>query len=535
MVAEQSGGSPFIIAALVVLCACDESQGDVCVPGAVEACSCGAGEGFSSRRCRDDGTGWDPCECSGADGDADTDAESDADEDEGGDADLEALPGPLVQVSDTIAMSPEEACDVDGDGTLDNSVADLGADLAAVFALAFNTLLEDSFESGERIVFHAPWIDDLRGPSDDDFTSAGFIAWDTDRPADASDDHSGHEPFFAGALSLDSCGEPPYQVEGMRLDRGVISGGTGSLVLPLPPLSARFNVSEVTGVMAPLGASFELQACGYIAAQELGGASGTPRSGLSYLEVFLAGGTPLGVHSIPGVQLDIDLDGDGVERILLDDEFHVTTCVDGDATIIEGRDCWRDPRIADAFSLTIVIAGTSARYAGREPGWEYMVPPGCPDGPSDESFFDTIPASGGACSGLDEQCDPLAVAPCCDSAHTCSGADLSTYRCYPPCAESRCFDGLVLGTCYMPADYDEPLCDPFATLTGRAACSPGDAGCTTAHGATDDTVCVDRADSGRCFVRCSAPAAPCGPERRCVPLPFEDGGVCAYEPGAAPG
>ena len=48
---------------------------------------------------------------------------------------------------------------------------------------------------------------------------------------------------------------------------------------------------------------------------------------------------------------DIDLDGDGLERYVLDAEAQVTTCFDADDTEIPGTDCLEDPRMADGFSL----------------------------------------------------------------------------------------------------------------------------------------------------------------------------------------
>ena len=48
------------------------------------------------------------------------------------------------------------------------------------------------------------------------------------------------------------------------------------------------------------------------------------------LEVLAAGGAAYGLPLIPGVEPDMDLDGDGLERLLVDEDGRLETCVDGD-------------------------------------------------------------------------------------------------------------------------------------------------------------------------------------------------------------
>lgn len=55
-----------------------------------------------------------------------------------------------------------------------------------------------------------------------------------------------------------------------------------------------------------------------------------------------------------GAQPDLDLDRDGLETLLdTDGDGRVDRCVDGDGTVLEGAECPRDGRIADAYELVI--------------------------------------------------------------------------------------------------------------------------------------------------------------------------------------
>lgn len=55
-----------------------------------------------------------------------------------------------------------------------------------------------------------------------------------------------------------------------------------------------------------------------------------------------------------GLQPDVDVDGDGLERVM-SDGVEILACRDGDGTVIEGPRCYRDPRIADGYDLRLVF------------------------------------------------------------------------------------------------------------------------------------------------------------------------------------
>jgi len=135
------------------------------------------------------------------------------------------------------------------------------------------------------------------------------------------------------------------------------------------------------------GVGGEVTACGLALIADVGPHPAAVAAGLSQLELFLAGGAAVGIPGLSGFTPDVDIDGDGIERFVTDDEHHITSCVDGDGTVFHGRDCWSDPRMADAFSVTAVATYVGAGFAGREPDWESLVEGECVD-PPEESLFD---------------------------------------------------------------------------------------------------------------------------------------------------
>ena len=63
-------------------------------------------------------------------------------------------------------------------------------------------------------------------------------------------------------------------------------------------------------------------------------------------------------------------------------------CIDGDATVISGRDCWQDEGMADAISMTLRLGVEGARFAGRLDDWDYSLGATCPEGPPVPSLWD---------------------------------------------------------------------------------------------------------------------------------------------------
>lgn len=276
----------------------------------------------------------------------------------------------------------ERLCDVDGDGSLDNAVGNLGSPNAELLALFLSSLFRGAIEFESRLVIHFPWVDDLRRPADDDLVIVPFDGRDVD--LDPSDDFLGAEPFYIEANELDACGEPASYLVGARLTEGNLLARGGVIPGLLSQDVAAHN-AELTGTVQPQGAGSDLLLCGYITTHDLGAGS---RDGWTLLELFLAGGAPIGMSSVSGLTPDIDVDGDGLERYELDEQYQLRACIDGNRIETTGRECWRDESMADGFSLTMRLLSTSATFAGREPDWQLSVQGSCDAGPPDSSLLD---------------------------------------------------------------------------------------------------------------------------------------------------
>jgi hypothetical protein len=328
------------------------------------AVACGPG-GEPADAGRDAWQDGDRPEASDADAEPANGAEPDADADHG----REAEPGPMTLVLAELAVLADRLCDLDGDGDLDNAVADLGSPMAELFAGAITTAVMGTFDSSRKIVMHAPWLEDLAGPDDPDAVMVAFSGLDDELGEDYSDDLSGNESFWLNTTGMDPCGEPLYVFEHLSIEHGLATGSAETAPLPADMVAV---AARAEGTIAPFGASADLEICGILRVRELGAAQGAfvPTGDLTALEVFLAGGAVFGYPQLPGVLPDVDGDGDGLERILLDDRSRVASCIDGDGTVTAGRDCWSDAGMADGFSINMGLHAIPAVFAGRLPGWE---------------------------------------------------------------------------------------------------------------------------------------------------------------------
>jgi hypothetical protein len=334
-----------------------------------------------------------------ADMHADSDADADADRDgpaadadgPAADADVdlpcsENQPGPMTFVVSHVVPLADRIADIDGDGDLDNCLADLREPGATSMVMAMSALVDAALDQGFRVLFHFPWVEDLSGPTDSETIVIVFEGTDPDMPEEPTDDFSGEELFFAKAESLDACGEPVMHSADATIDRGRLEGLVGTVVLPIGASVLVVREARAIGSFAACGESMDLTLAGAALVRDLGGEV-SPLGGSTLLEALLAGGQAIGVPSAPGLTPDLDLDGDGLERFELDGSGQLLRCLDGDGTEILGRDCYEDERIADALSMTARVVGVPARFVGRDPGWEEGVAGTC-EAPPEISLWD---------------------------------------------------------------------------------------------------------------------------------------------------
>jgi hypothetical protein len=321
-----------------------------------------------------------------ADGDGDGDADSDTDDAPDEEVARDAEAGPLTLVIEDLGVLLDRLCDLDGDGVNDNAVADLGSPQDQYLATALSSALTGTASGSRRYLAHFPWLDDVVGPNDPDALLLFVEGKDTDEPENADDDLSGSEPFFIKDQYLDACGEPRFAAATADIRAGELAGSGGVLAVRYGETVVRTSASSLWGTIETRGSAFEAVACCLTEIHDLGVVPA--EGGLSTLELFLAGGGAIGIPGMPGILPDVDLDRDGLERFVTDDDGRIVGCLDGDGTVIDGRDCWQDARIADAFALVLSMAGTSARIAGREPGWQSQVDGSCEAGMPDSSLWD---------------------------------------------------------------------------------------------------------------------------------------------------
>ena len=67
----------------------------------------------------------------------------------------------------------------------------------------------------------------------------------------------------------------------------------------------------------------------------------------------------------------MDNDGDGLEEFRVDRTTGTMhSCLDGDGTVIPGRDCWQREEIADGFSFSMRVTAHPVVFGGCEEGWQ---------------------------------------------------------------------------------------------------------------------------------------------------------------------
>jgi hypothetical protein len=123
---------------------------------------------------------------------------------------------------------------------------------------------------------------------------------------------------------------------------------------------------------------------------------------------------------VPGLEPDVDFDGDGLERFVLDIDGKIESCVDGDLTVIDGPGCFQDPRIVDSFSLVLRFEAVPARLSGPIPTWWSTQYARCDGPPAAESW--------GACP--EDRCSRWSTQTCTPS---CGGE--GSHRCLWDCSE----------------------------------------------------------------------------------------------------
>jgi hypothetical protein len=176
-------------------------------------------------------------------------------------------------------------------------------------------------------------------------------------PADARDPCAGEGAVIVQPVSLDERGEPrvsgPLFIEGLTLDGRFPIGALFEVQLAQFPrwwrFSARLRNPVTTRPEAGVAQRLELEEA---EVDSVWYASDMARVPNQREEVRGEDLLDAVVHE--GFQPGVDVDGDGLERLLdTDGDEAVDTCVDGDGTEIPGADCALRPAIADGYRLRL--------------------------------------------------------------------------------------------------------------------------------------------------------------------------------------
>ncbi len=229
----------------------------------------------------------------------------------------------------TAFLPPGQGADLDGDGDIDN--------LLGLLADVVNPALADSIANGAATIIILPGLQ--IPPSDQPVEITALLpeAVDADDPPDPSDNLTEAE-FLLELSSLDASCEPRRPIAIVQ-DGTTLTGTADRAEIITVEGRAEIGRVQVTGTVTEDGAHLDLVVAGATttcALERISFPGPTKGSTLAGLVAF-------------GMQPDIDLDGDGLERIVLVDNA-ITGCVDGDGVELDDPACPCDPRIVDGFS-----------------------------------------------------------------------------------------------------------------------------------------------------------------------------------------
>lgn len=234
--------------------------------------------------------------------------------------------------------------DLDADEVIDNELGKLPQSVLD----SVHVGLDESLQVGETLqLLHITDWSEPPTPNDEDIGLHIFIGRDADTPSDPSNNYNGDGEFFIRRNEFDvACNSTTQAEEAALVDRVLtatneqwafaISEGTGTMRFTNVILTVTFDADFETAI-AECGAMLTL--CSLSQVPFPGETPGT------VLDAFANDPTIR-----ESISVDMDRDGDGLEEVV-GDGVSILECIDGDGTVIPGRDCPCHPDIADAYSL----------------------------------------------------------------------------------------------------------------------------------------------------------------------------------------
>ncbi|HJL19547.1 MAG TPA: DUF4215 domain-containing protein [Sandaracinaceae bacterium LLY-WYZ-13_1] len=305
----------------------------------------------------------------------------------------------LALVMDSLALAGRtEGCDLNGDGTPDNAFARALGLLAA----AIGPFIEMAVSGDNPILLGFVGLDDRAAVDDEDFRIAWLFGEDADD--DPSNNLTGAGEFFVSPMALNPDGSPVTSIQS-RVASSMLVGGPEDIPIPVGAFPIELKQGRIEGTtVADAGELYQLQdglLCGGISTSLfslLGGFAGMALETeppcdegepASILDLIVAGGSAtanFGDMTFPlrftATAPDLDLDGDGLETFVIEDDGPegcqpvITACIDGDGTRYDGRMCPSNPNMADGYSAAFDFSAIHATLRGIAEDMPTDPPPG---------------------------------------------------------------------------------------------------------------------------------------------------------------
>jgi cysteine-rich repeat protein len=317
--------------------------------------------------------------------------------------DTDCLPVIGLALESLLVAEPGVGCDWSGDGIVENRLS------TAMGAIRppFNSIVRSRLTSGTgAMLLQITHLEDPTGSDDPEARLVWLVGIDPSMTTD--DDFGGYGTFELLPDGYETVGGRvrPARSLGISIAGHVITGVEEDFVLRMPlggiaarPIDIPLRRASVTGRIDPAGGGIHALRdgvlCGVVSLPGFDtvphpllpeidvpgvgpvagygeGCDGTERQ-ISFADVTAGGTMAVGIRSRP-TQPDVDLDGDGLEQVVVDDEggreCHpvIVACIDGDGARIEGSECVRDPRIADGWSAAMSFSAPRARIVGEFTG-----------------------------------------------------------------------------------------------------------------------------------------------------------------------
>jgi hypothetical protein len=269
-----------------------------------------------------------------------------------------SLPPGNAWVYHSVHVLPStEGFDLDDDGAIDNEIGKIPAGAVS----SANAGLDAAITTGEllMVMYVTNWSEPPTA-NDPDASFHAFQVYDEDMPQNPDNNFDGAGRFLLPLNELDLSCRPKTEADETTLVDGVMTArndvwrftlttGLGALEFQEAILVTEFS-ADFTTATSRMGSILSL--CTLSALAFPGDTPGT------VLDAIVNDPTIR-----DSVHIDVDVDGDGVEQVI-GDGVSIMGCIDGDGTMIMGRDCPCHPNIVDAFSSAMEFLAVSAEVVG---------------------------------------------------------------------------------------------------------------------------------------------------------------------------